>query len=97
MSKNHLLLKTLFFSGLLGLGACAVDPNAPNHPYGHGCGYSGYNYEEHGYRDEQGYNGQGYHNEIAQPAPTYSANGSYDDNGVAPPPNNGNQNFGRKW
>ena len=27
-------------------------------------------------------------------APTYSTNGSYDDNGVEPPPNNGNQNFG---
>ena len=29
-------------------------------------------------------------------APTYSTNGSYDDNGIEPPPNNGNQNFGLK-
>jgi hypothetical protein len=28
--------------------------------------------------------------------PTYSNNGSYDDNGVEPAPNNGNQNFGRR-
>jgi len=26
--------------------------------------------------------------------PTYSTNGSYDDNGIEPSPNNGNQNFG---
>lgn len=29
--------------------------------------------------------------------PTYSLNGSFDDNGVAPPPNNGSQNFGHHW
>jgi hypothetical protein len=32
----------------------------------------------------------------AEPAPTYSLNGSYDDNGVEPAPNNRNQNFGRR-
>ena len=29
--------------------------------------------------------------------PTYYDNGSFDDNGVEPVPNNGNQNFGRRW
>jgi hypothetical protein len=33
----------------------------------------------------------------ADPAPTYNNNGSYDDNGAAPMPNAGNQNFGRRW
>ncbi len=27
----------------------------------------------------------------------YNLNGNYDDNGVEPPPNNGNQNFGHRW
>ncbi len=29
--------------------------------------------------------------------PTYTNNGSYDDNGAEPAPNNCNQNFGRRW
>jgi len=34
---------------------------------------------------------------LPQPQPSYSTNGSYDDNGAEPAPNNGNQNFGRRW
>lgn len=33
----------------------------------------------------------------SHPAPTYYDKGSFDDNGVEPMPNNGNQNFGRRW
>jgi hypothetical protein len=28
---------------------------------------------------------------------SYSNKGAYDDNGAEPAPNNGNQNFGRRW
>ncbi|HEU0118644.1 MAG TPA: hypothetical protein VFR09_08445 [Alphaproteobacteria bacterium] len=34
---------------------------------------------------------------IQQARPSYSNNGVFDDNGVAPVPNNGSQNFGRRW